>query len=243
VAELTPLVSTAIEAHELLCNCRFWFLFTNNQIRHAQVEIFSKETRLLGLMDFQACTYVPRLQVFTHLPSPNLSIGISVYATASDSLFFLNDVGAAKVYPIPVGGCFKSLLLAGTDQPAVRQESTWCDLPIITYGDLVSVNLPPPKKLSTDQIALPDGSTVKPGELFAGLASPEDASRAKQSEIIKSIVMSAMISGNGEDLQEWSSKTLRPNQWLRVVPMMLVRPKSDKLPYHRSLNAIIRRCT
>jgi hypothetical protein len=55
-----------------------------------------------------------------------------------------------------VKSCFKSLLPPGTELPVLR-DVDWSDLPIIQYADLNNVKIPPPTRVSKDQLVLANG--------------------------------------------------------------------------------------
>lgn len=108
-----------------------------------------------------------------------------------------------KLYVLQAKGCFKELLDNKDTQPYLGLGSKWSDLPTIDYGDLANINVPPPKKLAPDKIALQNGRIIRLPDLYRGQLSAEDMHSATNE--LDSIVGVAMTQGSGEELMKWLS--------------------------------------
>lgn len=141
----------------------------------------------------------------------DISVGIAIYAQAADSLFLFHDFHTGTIYILQAKGCFTSLLPSGNQEQEIGDHSKWTDLSVMEYAHLLSVELPPPRKLSADELALSDGLTIKLEDLYQGKIKLEDLDGVTTDENLRSIIMSEMSRGSDvERVQVWLQSQQRP---------------------------------
>jgi hypothetical protein len=113
-----------------------------------------------------------------------------------------------------VKGCFEKLLPksgASYVLPTLGQYTTWAELPHITYEDLSCVQVPPPKKITADELALGNDLVVRMQDLYSGAADPETMGEIiKSQDNLKSIVLAEITRGKGKELHAWLQAQQKP---------------------------------
>ena len=142
---------------QALSTCGLWFLFTDGEIQDNFVQDFAVSTAEQGLHGI-ACVVVVFGKCSTaHPANCDISVGVATYAVAPDYLFLFHDIPTGKLSILGAKGCFKKLLSqSGSSyvQPNLSRYTTWAELPHITYEDLSSIRISPPKKVTRDEMAL-----------------------------------------------------------------------------------------
>jgi len=134
-----------------------WFIFTDGEISDHQVSQFSHSTKALELHGISCAVVIFDHTNNTTLRLAHVSVGVSTYALAPNSVLIFHDILSNQAYVMQAKGCFTSLLPSPHDQPYIGPNASWEDFPTMRYEDLVKLHIPPPKELSADQIAFQDG--------------------------------------------------------------------------------------
>lgn len=201
---------------EALRKCGMWFLFTDGKISSQQVENFARNTTQLGLHGF-ANVVVIFANAADRAPSlVDFSVGISTYAAAPDSLLIFHDIPTRTVYLLQAKGCFKALLPTESEHPELSPDLAWYQLPRILYQDLARLEIPKPKELSEDELALSDGLVIRLKDLHSGKATLEVVARVSERDNLKSVSVAETLAGRGKQFQAWTKSQQAP---LPKVPL------------------------
>lgn len=208
-----------------------WFLFTDGQIAMSDVESFSSRTKTLGLHG-TACVIVIYGRAFKPPGDEDITVGVSVYAHAPDSMLLYHDYVSNKLYILQALGCFGILLPPGQSNPPLDRTTTWHNLPQTTYGDLARVNIPSPQKLSEDELRLSDGLVVNVEELLTGNAPLAIRQKiANNIDHINTIVLSETTRGRSTNV----------NKWLRNEEMAVDQVETQRHDHRGAAQAAIER--
>ena len=209
-----PVLYSSPACVQALSTCGLWFLLTDGQIEDELVQEFALSTAELELHG-TACVIIVFGSSFDGSPANcDISVGVAAYAVAPHCLFLFHDVPTGKLTIMLVKGCFEKLLPksgASYVLPTLGQYTTWAELPHITYEDLSCVQVPPPKKITADELALGNDLVVRMQDLYSGAADPETMGEIiKSQDNLKSIVLAEITRGKGKELHAWLQAQQKP---------------------------------
>ena len=191
-----------------------WFLMTDGGIVTDEVQRFSHAFSDIHLHG-TACVVV----IYDALPSRpskvNISVGYTVFAVAPHCVLLFHDMVEHELYVLRAKGCFESLLKGreiksstGKSQSQsssrMADEPTWKELTRINYRDLVNLQIPNPTRLSRDEIALSDGSSVRLNDVLSDKVSDRVSSKILSNEQdLNSVLSTASSRGLDHQAQGW----------------------------------------
>jgi len=195
--------------HQLqaLRNSSLWFLLTDGQIASSTVKEFATQTLNLGLHG-TPCVIIIFGSTYWPPAQADISVGMSVFALAADCLYLFHDLKTKSglAYILQAKGCFKQFLPGGT-QLILDSNTTWGDLPRISYSDLGKVRVPPPKKLGNDEIALGNNQHVRFDDIYSGALDDSTLDGIlRDPTSMNSIAQAEVARGRSGELQSWLSE-------------------------------------
>ncbi|KAF7554765.1 hypothetical protein G7Z17_g2637 [Cylindrodendrum hubeiense] len=185
----------------------FWFLMTDGIIEEYIVRRFARNITHYG-MHGKACiisVFGERLQK----PSDcNISVGLSVFAVSPHVAFLYTDVEFNRTYIMSTKGCFSTLLPSGKGNPRLDYNTTWEDLPQVSYENLTRVSVPPAQNLERDEVALQDDSRVNIKDLLSHDTVDEKVMRQimLNEDNMRTIAITAKLRGESDKLSRWLDK-------------------------------------
>ena len=198
-----------------------WFLMTDGGIDPEDVYSFSHAFSDIHLHG-TACVVV----IYDALPprpsQVNISVGYTVFAVAPHCLLLFHDMKEHELYILRAKGCFESLLdgreikssrgMSQSQSSSSQRQSTsrtadeprWEELTKISYGDLVKLQIPNPARLSRDEIALSDGSSVRVNDVLSSKVSERVSSKILSNEQdLNSLLSTASSRGMDRQAASW----------------------------------------
>ncbi|KAK0646237.1 hypothetical protein B0T16DRAFT_458181 [Cercophora newfieldiana] len=169
-----------------LQSSEFWFLMTDGLIDDGLVRQFAR-----NLTDYSIHGKGCVISVFgQRLRKPsdcNITVGLSVFAVSPNVAFLYTDVDSNTTYVLSTKGCFSTLLPPGEHNPRLDYDTTWDDLPRVSYENFarnIRVNIP----------ALLDQEDIDE-DLMQKIMLNEDN--------MKTIAITAALKGNAPKLDRW----------------------------------------
>lgn len=191
-----------------------WFLMTDGGIFEDEVHRFANAFSNVQLHG-TACVvviYDMRPPKPSHV---NISVGYTVFAVAPHCLLLFHDMAQHELYILRAKGCFESLLsgceIRSSRGMSQRQSTsgtadnpTWEELTRINYRDLVNLQIPDPHRLSRDEIALSDGSSVRINDVLRNKISDRASSRIlSNKQDLASVLSTASSRGLDREAEGW----------------------------------------
>lgn len=189
-----------------LSKCSTWFLLTDGEIDNKNIRDFSKgvcEASLHGT----PCVIV----LFGYkTPRPalaNISVGLSVFSSATDCLFLFHDIESTQVYILQSKGKFNEVLPPGCHELILDRETLWGGLPTFHYRQLFDLPLPARQQLRPDDLLLQSGQKVNLQSLYQHrIKSSVARDIMENDDNLKSVLLAAQLRGRDDDIIRWVSK-------------------------------------
>jgi hypothetical protein len=183
-----------------------WFLLTDGLIDEVHRLRFAELIAKQGLHGTSCITAIFGSAGPRGPSSCNISVGISVFAVVPNCLFLFNDVPSGQIYILQCKGIFNSLL-HGQANPTIDDDTPWSILPRLSVAQLGMLVIPPPTKLSSDEIALQDDLVINFQALWANKLSKDQVSRILDNDdSLKSVMQTAQTRGQSHMFQSWVQK-------------------------------------
>ncbi|KAG7429067.1 hypothetical protein NW756_007853 [Fusarium oxysporum] len=195
------------ECRILLQEAGFWFLMTDGEIDSSVVRQFAKNLTNYA-MHGKACiisVFGEKLMKPSHC---NITVGLSVFAVSPHVAFLYTDVETSKTSLLSTKGCFSNLLPAGKRNPTLDYDTTWSDLPHVSYENLTRVSVPEAQKVGKDEIILQGDTRISISNLVSRETIDEDLMRQimLNEDNIKTIALTAKLRGESDKLAKWLDK-------------------------------------
>ncbi|KAF7515934.1 hypothetical protein G7054_g14360 [Neopestalotiopsis clavispora] len=190
-----------------LQNCGFWFLMTDGQIFEETIREFARNLTGYG-MHGKACI----ISIFGERVSKpskcNITVGLSVFAVSPHVALLYTDTDSRKTFVLSTKGCFSTLLPPNKGNPKLDYDTTWDELPQVSYENLTRVSIPDAQVLGKDEISLQGNKRVNIPGLFSQDTIDEELMREimLNEDNMKSIAISAKLRGESQMLGEWLDK-------------------------------------
>ena len=210
-----------------------WFLMTDGEVDPYEVHRFANAVPNIQLHG-TACVIIIFGSRPSMPKNVNVSVGYCVFAVAPHCLLLFHDTTTDEVYALRAKGCFESLLPMEEDpatdikteikaednkdtnakmnffksedqeMPDAEEDTKWAEVPRIKYRDLAALRIPNPIPLSTDHIALSDGTTVSFNDVMnSRLPEPVSARLFANQRDMATIVTTAGSRGQGHRANTW----------------------------------------
>lgn len=189
---------TALKKSEL------WILMTDGQIEEETINKFADGIARNGLHGI-ICV----IMLFGNLPRKpcllNTSVGISLFAVASNCLFLFHDVDSGRTYVLQHKGCFTTSFEGiWSVNPSLDTSATWNSLSLTSHKQLAMLRIPKPVTLGKDEIALIGGKTIKIQDLYQGRLNPQTVSEIfENDDNIKTVLLTAATRGKSAEVEAW----------------------------------------
>ncbi|KAL2670180.1 hypothetical protein Neosp_015061 [[Neocosmospora] mangrovei] len=195
------------ECRLLLQEAGFWFLMTDGEIDESLIHRFARNLTDYG-MHGKACiisVFGEKLRTPSHC---NISVGLSVFAVSPHVAFLYTDVETRKTSLLSTKGCFSNLLPAGKRNPTLDYDTSWADLPKVSYENLTRISVPEAQQVGTDEVVLQGNTRVSIQNLMAQKTVDEDLMRQimLNEDNIKTIALTAKLKGESDKLGKWLDK-------------------------------------
>jgi hypothetical protein len=183
-----------------------WFLLTDGLIDEEHRLRFAELISKQGLHGTSCITAIFGTAGNRGPSSCNISVGISVFAVVPNCVFLFNDTSSGEIYVLQCKGIFNSLLM-GHPNPTIDNDTLWGDLPRLSLAQLGRLIVPPPIKLSSDEVALQDDLVVNFEALWADrLSKDQVASILDNDDRLKAVMQTAQTRGQSRMFQTWVQK-------------------------------------
>lgn len=195
------------ECRILLQEADFWFLMTDGVINSSVVCQFARNLTDYA-MHGKACiisVFGEKLMTPSHC---NITVGLSVFAVSPHVAFLYTDVETSKTSLLSTKGCFSNLLPEGKRNPTLDYDTTWTDLPYVSYENLTRVSVPEAQKVGKDEVILQGDTRVNISNLVSRETIDEDLMRhiMLNEDNIKTIALTAKLRGESDKLIKWLDK-------------------------------------
>ncbi|KAF4446877.1 hypothetical protein F53441_9508 [Fusarium austroafricanum] len=195
------------ECRLLLQEAGFWFLMTDGEIDSSVVRQFARNLTDYG-MHGKACiisVFGEKLMKPSHC---NITVGLSVFAVSPHVAFLYTDVETSKTSLLSTKGCFSNLLPAGKRNPTLDYDTSWSDLPNVSYENLTRISVPEAQKVEKDEVILQGNTRVSIKNLVSRDTIDEDLMRQimLNEDNIKTIALTAKLRGESDKLAKWLDK-------------------------------------
>lgn len=192
--------------HHILQNSSLWFLLTDGKIDQITVKDFALGICEKGLHG-TACVII----LFGHRPgrpaSCNISVGQAVFAVAPDCAFLFHDVVTGEIFVFQCKGCFRGLLPQEEMQITLDTETTWHQLPQISYDKLAKLTVPKRRMVGTNTVFLESGRVVNLDDLYSNRLNREVTTEIMDNDDdLKSVLLAAQTRGKSREVEGWASK-------------------------------------
>jgi hypothetical protein len=192
---------------ETLKDSGIWFLLTDGQIHDRTVQDFALQTAAQGMHGTPCVIVVFGLTVWDRPASCDISVGVALYAVTPNCLFLFCDTESRTLYIIQCKGCFKGLLPDPEATYELNYYTQWSDLPTLSLETLRALPIPPPVRVSNNEVALQGQLKVDLEQLYQNAVPQQDlADIITNDDNLKSIVIAEMTRGRGDQLQGWLQK-------------------------------------
>ncbi|KAI2636993.1 hypothetical protein GGS26DRAFT_464361 [Hypomontagnella submonticulosa] len=190
-----------------LQNSGFWFLMTDGVIDEHLVRKFARNITQYG-MHGKACIIAVFGDRIMKPSDCNISVGLAAFAVSPHVAFLYTDIRTNKTFLLSTKGCFSNLLPPNKKNPKLDYNTTWDDLPQVSYEDLTRVSVPMAQELKRDEIALQGGARVSIPELLGQETVDEELMRQimLNEDNIKSVALTAQLRGESDKLGKWLDK-------------------------------------
>ena len=183
-----------------------WFLLTDGLIDEEHRLRFAELISKQGLHGTSCITAIFGAAGQRGPSSCNISVGISVFAVVPNCVFLFNDVSSGEIYILQCKGIFNSLLM-GHQNPTIDDDTPWSALPRLSLAQLGRLIVPPPKKLSSDEVALQDDLVINFEALWADKLSKDQVSSILDNDdSLKTVMQTAQTRGQSQMFQTWVQK-------------------------------------
>lgn len=202
-----PTVLNTADPHQrILQQCSLWFLLTDGMIEQPTVREFAVGIGENGLHG-KACVVI----LFGYRPyrpvQCNISVGQSVFALAPHCAFLFHDVSNGEVFVFQCKGCFRSLLPEENMEVILTPETTWDQLPRLSYDRLAELSIPKPRQIASNAVFLASGRVVNLEDMY-GERLGQDVSDEilGNDDNLKSVLLAAQSRGKSREIEHWVSK-------------------------------------
>jgi hypothetical protein len=183
-----------------------WFLLTDGLIDEEHRLRFAELVSQQGLHGTSCITAIFGSAGQGGPSSCNISVGISVFAVVPNCVFLFNDTSSGEIYILQCKGIFNSLLM-GHQNPTIDDDTLWSDLPRLSLTQLGRLIVPPPKQLSSDEVALQDDLVINFEALWADKLSKDQVSSILDNDdSLKTVMHTAQTRGQSQMFQTWVQK-------------------------------------
>ncbi|KAL6837365.1 hypothetical protein V8C40DRAFT_8401 [Trichoderma camerunense] len=195
------------ECRLLLQDAGFWFLMTDGEIFDSSVRKFARNLSDYG-MHGKACIIAIFGEKVMKPSDCHISVGLAVFAVSPHVAFLYTDSETHKTSLLSTKGCFSNLLHAGKRNPKLDYDTTWDDLPRVSYEDLTRVSIPAPQKLEKDEVALQGETRISIPALLEQETVDENIMRQimLNEDNIKTIALAVRLRGESDKLVKWLDK-------------------------------------
>lgn len=209
-----------------------WFLMTDGEVASREVHKFANAVPNIQLHG-TACVIIIFGQRPPMPKDVNISVGYCVFAVAPHCLLLFHDTTTDEVYTLRAKGCFESLLpmeedpdtnvkaeikeennedaktkikikLEDQEMADAEEDTKWAEVTRIKYHDLATLRIPNPIPLSTDHIALSNGTTVSFNDVMNNRLPPHAYAQLFANERdMATIVTTAGSRGQSQQADMW----------------------------------------
>ena len=192
-------------SREALDRCSAWFLLTDGQIVHSEVEGFSKGICDSGLHG-TPCVIVLFGYKTAYPTECNISVGLSVFSNAADCLFLFHDVDTSQVYILQTKGAFNGLLPPETPELVLTSNTSWKSLPRLEYSQLFGLSLPARQGLRSDDLLLQGRLKINLRDLYENHIDRSTADQIlTNNDNLQSVLLASQLRGYDENIRQWFS--------------------------------------
>ena len=191
-----------------LQNSTCWFLLTDGEIPEIPKQRFAtalSSERLHGT----TCVVIVFGELHGRPTTCNISVGISVFATAPDCLFLFKDTESNIFYLLQCKGTFTEILEQhNQQQPLLTDDTTWSDLPQISLKELSYVRIQDHRNLQANEVYFDSDLIVNLADLLAGRITDKRIIDAllNNPAHMRTMTMTAQTRGMAEELRQWVIK-------------------------------------
>ena len=190
-----------------LQDASFWFLMTDGKIDEGLIRRCTKQL-LQHSLHSKACI----ISIFGRADSKpskcNVTVGLAIFAVSPHVAFLYTNVDTGTTTVLQTKGCFVNMLPRGRPNPVLDYNTTWADLPRVSYENLSRVSIPPPQSIGGHELLLNNDLRLNLEDFFQDV--PSDDRMIKElldnEDNLKSLVLTAKFTGQKERLQAWLNK-------------------------------------
>ncbi|KAM6485348.1 hypothetical protein HDV62DRAFT_285697 [Trichoderma sp. SZMC 28011] len=195
------------ECRLFLQDAGFWFLMTDGEIADSDVHKFARNLSDYG-MHGKACIIAVFGEKVMKPSDCHVSVGLAVFAISPHVAFLYTDSETHKTSLLATKGCFSNLLHAGKRNPKLDYDTTWDDLPRVSYEDLTRVSVPAAQTLGKDEIALQGETRINIPALLEQETVDENIMRQimLNEDNIKTVALAVRLRGESDKLAKWLDK-------------------------------------
>ena len=192
-------------SREALGKCSAWFLLTDGEIHHREVESFSMGICDSGLHG-TPCVIVLFGYKTARPIECNISVGLSVFSNAADCLFLFHDVDTSQVYVLQSKGAFNGLLPPKTHELILTSGTSWTGLPRFEYRQLFELSLPACQQLRSDDLLLQGRLKINLRDLYENHIDRSTADQIlANNDNLQSVLLASQLRGHDENIRRWFS--------------------------------------
>ena len=200
----STLLSTSA-SNQALSKCSAWFLLTDGEIDDDEIQNFSQGITQNGLHGI-ACVIILFGYKSIRPVDCNISVGLSIFSTASDCLFIFHDIDSNKAYILQSKGHFNALLPGGCNELLLNNTTLWGHLPQFSYSSLFQLRIPAPRKLEVDDVRLQNKKTVNLDDIYHNRIDAATATEIMENDDnLKTVLLTAQLRGRDADVRRWIS--------------------------------------
>ena len=204
-----------------------WFLMTDGLITDGTRSAFAENLAKKGVHGTN-CVIVIFGDPALGPGGCDISVGISVFAVVPNCAFLFYNTENGEIRLFQTRGAFKSLL-KGQAPPVFDKSSKWNSLPLVNPSDFAGIQVPPPQKLSANEVALQGDLVINLDDLFGNRLSREKVSSIFANEDnLSTVVMTSRTRNQQGAFQHWIQ------QQAIAIDDPLQRPRDDL--HHRARN-------
>ncbi|KAK0644680.1 hypothetical protein B0T16DRAFT_418085 [Cercophora newfieldiana] len=144
--------------------------------------------------------------------SCDISVGTGVFAVVPNCAFLFCNQTNGNLRVLQTKGCFNSLL-KGSPHPVFESKLRWDGLPEVFVADFATVNIPEPRRLHANEVALQGSEVISMDDLFANRLAADQVSRIfENEENLHTIAMTAGTREQQDRFHGWvQEQTIRPD--------------------------------
>jgi hypothetical protein len=196
-------LTSNIASVNALRKCSAWLLFTDGKIDDHEIRDFSRGLCANGLHGTAGIVVVFGYK-YQKPVDCNISVGISIFGMAPDCLFLFHDVSSGVVSILQSKGVFNALLPKVYGALSLDENTEWCELPTINYGDLSRIEIPAPRRLSPGDILLQSNRTVRLNDVYNNTVDAATANELLEVEDnLKTLLLTSEINGQNASVKRW----------------------------------------